>query len=197
MGRGALFSYLGGAKLETIKERVSALSGAEWPEFLAWVIGPEKRRRDAAPAVDAAQADLVRDLRDSGVIDAPEGLSEWVNPGTDHAAMYLVGDRARHGGRVWESTHPGLNSWEPGAPGVPVTVWREVGEPGAEDAPADDAAEAVPEGDGGPVEWAPGQRVQGGDVRSHGGATWRALQAHETALQWPPEDSPSLWEKVA
>lgn len=48
--------------------------------------------------------------------DDPEtgepGTPEWVRPSGAHDA-YQIGDRIRYNGRIYESIHPGANTWSP------------------------------------------------------------------------------------
>lgn len=41
--------------------------------------------------------------------------------------------------------------------------------------------------------WATGQAVKVGDLRTHGGKTYRCLQAHTTQAGWTPDAVPALW----
>ena len=40
------------------------------------------------------------------------GVPEWVRPSGTHDA-YQIGDRIRYNGRIYESIHPGANTWSP------------------------------------------------------------------------------------
>lgn len=40
------------------------------------------------------------------------GVPEWVRPSGAHDA-YQIGDRIRYNGRIYESIHPGANTWPP------------------------------------------------------------------------------------
>ena len=91
--------------MEDLKKQVQALNSTDWQEFLNWVIGDERNRRESLPAVEQAQAEIVKELQDAGKLPLPDALTnpeelpadiddvpEWVNPGTDHSAMYREGD---------------------------------------------------------------------------------------------------------
>lgn len=145
-------------KVEEIKPLVEALTGDDWPVFYQWVVSTEYKRREdakiAGPAVEQAQADLIGELVDSGVITGPdtttvEEVAEsreapaWVNPGTDHSKMYRKGAVVSHAGKLWQSITPGLNSWEPGTENG--LTWAEVVLPEVEPAEGDEPAETVPD----------------------------------------------------
>jgi hypothetical protein len=46
------------------------------------------------------------------------------------------------------------------------------------------------------IEWAPGQTVAPGDLRSYEGVTYECIQGHTTLQGWQPPNVPALW-KVA
>lgn len=190
--------------MDKLKEQVQDLTEDEWIDFLDWVVREEKDRREAAPAVSEGQAEIIRDLREQGTITdpAPEGeVAPWRDPGTDHSRMYLLGDRVSHGGKVWTSRVNGLNSWEPGAPGVYSNVWEADPDPEPDPAP-ETPTEGEKEGtdtpgDSVPVtEFKPGEQVKVGDLRTYNGKTYRVLKPHTTALHWAPDVAHSLWTEV-
>ena len=113
---------------------LTAMTDEELTE-LTRAIPHEWDRREALPAMDAGRAEVIAGLREAGTIAAPvvpdtpaevADFPAWVNPGTDHAAMYIRGDEVSHNGAVWRSEHPGLNHWEPGTTGVDYRIWRDV-----------------------------------------------------------------------
>ena len=84
-----------------------------------------RQERQARPQVEQAQVQLLDELVDAGVLDAPvtsevaeDGTitraEEWVDPKGDPRRSYRLGDVVRHRGDDWESRHPGLNKEEPG-----------------------------------------------------------------------------------
>lgn len=187
--------------MDKLKEQVQGLTEGEWIEFLDWVVGEEKDRREAAPAVSEGQAEIIADLRDKGVVadPAPEGeVAPWRDPGTDHSRMYLLGDRVSHEGKVWTSRVNGLNSWEPGAPGVYSNVWEADPEEPAPETPTEgENAGTYTPGDSVPVtEFKPGEQVEVGDLRAFEGHTYRVVQAHRTQEDWTPDAEPALWKRV-
>jgi len=48
-------------------------------------------------------------------------------------------------------------------------------------------------GDGGVVEWAPGQTVAAGDLRGWAGVVYVCVQGHTTQAGWEPPNVPALW----
>lgn len=166
---------------------------------LQFALTAERKRREASPLVDQGQAEVVEGLRESGVIEAPavpeaptdpSDFDAWVDPGTDHSKMYLLGDYVSHGERVWESTHPGLNHWEPGTEGVDWRMWRDVTD-------VVFPPEVDPETPEGPDEW-DGQGVEYavGDLVTFDGVVYRVLQAHTSQPGWTPDAVPAMFEVV-
>lgn len=113
------------------KQTIQLMDPREFQQMRRWFLREEIPRRESA----TAQAEMIKNLRDNGHVPCPaepteptglEDFSDWVNPGTDHGAMYLRGDRVAHNGAVWESQVDGLNSWEPGGPGVYSHIWADI-----------------------------------------------------------------------
>lgn len=116
--------------IDDIKTAIRNLPQQGYTDLTAWLVGPERTRRQQ----EEGKAELVLQEREAGLrerpavevpadeADDPDAYSSWEDPGTIHDRMYGLGDRVCHGGRVWESTTPGLNRWEPGS----VGVWRDV-----------------------------------------------------------------------
>ncbi|WP_165242157.1 hypothetical protein [Corynebacterium lizhenjunii] len=144
--------------MDTIKKLIQQLTDDEFLDLRIWVTGEEKQRRDMATVVEAAQAQVVKDLQDAGKLPLPDALTDmgqvpddvedvpqWTNPGTDHSAMYREGDIVAYKGRVVRSTHKGLNSWEPGTLNFDGRIWEDITPPGGPGHGAvvedDDAAE--------------------------------------------------------
>lgn len=66
-----------------------------------------------------------------------------------------------------------------------------------EHAPADvPALFAIHRPGQGNLEWIENEQVTIGTIRTRGGVEYRAIQAHQTQSDWPPESTPSLWEPV-
>lgn len=185
---------------------LKTLTGAELHQLQADILTEWERRR-ASTVTDQAVTEVITGLQDAGKLSPPpagedvETAQPWADPGTDHSRMYLLGDRVSHGGRVWTSRVNGLNSWEPGAPGVYSNVW------GADPDPEPDPAPETPTngenegtttpGDSVPVtEFKPGEQVKVGDRRAWQGHIWEVVQAHRTQEDWAPDQEPALWKRV-
>ena len=135
---------------DEVKAAIQRLSDQETRALLNWIANNELPRREDAIKEESAKATLIKELQDSGKVDAPNALPageplpddvasipEWQNPGTDHTKMYRKGDRVLYNGKVVVSTHEGLNSWEPGTLAFDGRIWEYVEEntntPGVED----------------------------------------------------------------
>lgn len=84
-----------------------------------------RQERQARPQVEQAQTQLLDELIDAGVLEAPatsevaeDGTitraEDWIDPKGDPRRAYRLGDTVRHAGADWDSVHPGLNKEEPG-----------------------------------------------------------------------------------
>ena len=186
--------------MEELKTQVQALNAQDWQAFLSWVVGDERTRREAQPAVEQAQAEVVKELQDAGKLPLPDALTnpeelpadiddvpEWVNPGTDHSAMYREGDIVRYRDRIVRSTHKGLNSWEPGTLGFDGRIWEDVTPVAAEENPA--TGETI-------TQWRPGIAATVGMKLTYNGATYEVIQAHTTQADWLPDALPALYKKL-
>lgn len=163
-------------------------------------IRAEQDRRRAEPHVDSARAELVSDLRDAGTVTGPPAATPetpagdvpaWASPGTDHLAMYLLGDVVAHSGRIWESAHHGLNHWEPGSQGIDWRIWRDITPVEEPDEPTD------PEEPTGPAAWDPqGYPYKVGDRLTYLGVVYEVVQSHTSAGHWTPDVVASLYKVI-
>ena len=188
--------------VDEIKLGIRKLGQEDFERVLSWVCSDELDRRRAAPAVEQAQAELVSELQEAGKLDkpkavtiaeaveAPDTVPAWENPLTDHSKMYGQTNVITHNGRFWESTHAGLNSWEPGAQGVDEYIWRDVTARVRPTTPEENTASP------GPIPFAPELPVKEGDLVEYGGVVYKVLSSHVTKSYWPPSESPSLFERV-
>lgn len=168
---------------------LTALTDAELHDLSARIAAEWERRR-ASTVTEQAVTEVITGLQDAGKITPPPAgvdvntAQPWVDPGTDHSAMYRQGAYVTHDGRVWESLHPGLNHWPPGTLNggwidvTPAPIDEETGE------------EQI-------IAWGIGQAVEVGDLRTHDGKTWRCKTAHTTHAGWPPSAAThAVWEPV-
>lgn len=187
--------------IRSLQDEIRNLAPADWDTLLAWVVRDESERRAAQPAIEQAQSELVSELQEAGKLDkpkavtveeavkAPDKVPAWENPLTDHSKMYAKTNVITHNGRFWESTHAGLNSWEPGAQGVDEYIWRDVTERVRPTAPEENTASP------GAIPFAPELPVEEGDLVEYEGVVYKVLSAHTTQSYWPPSESPSLFER--
>ena len=139
--------------METIKQQIQALNGADFAELRRWIFDDEVQRRQALPAVQEAEVELVKDLAAQGEITRPEVATEEAaingdgivpaghDPqGKTHRA-YMRGDAVLDEGRIYINRADGLNYARPSAPD---SGW-EVYNPPKEDAvPEAEAPEEAP-----------------------------------------------------
>lgn len=186
--------------MEELKKQIQALSQDEYTALFVWMGNEEKSRREAQPAVEQAQAEVVKELQDAGKLTMPDaltnaeklpadtsGVPEWVNPGTDHSMMYREGDIVRYGDKIVRSTHKGLNSWEPGTLGFDGRIWEDITPAETTEDPA--TGETI-------IEWRPGIAATVGMQLTYNGATYEVIQAHTTAAHWLPDALPALYKKI-
>lgn len=196
-------------------------------DFDAWVEGlkaiPEDRLMDAAAAVsrerrerparaaeDKARAEVVASLAESApdFVQAhttleeakanPGKVSEWTNPGTDFLKAYRQGAVVTHDGKYWLSETEKLNVWEPGAPGVHTTIWRDVTHEVKPPAPVtDEAGEVIAQGSqNNPFPFVAGIQVKAGQYVLFQDQKYKVLQGHTLADHWPPDAAHSLFAKA-
>lgn len=197
--------------MEELQKQVQALDAQNWQTFLNWIVGDERNRREAQPAIEQAQAEIVRELQDAGKLPLPDALTdpeelpedasdvpEWVNPGTDHSAMYREGDIVRYQGKLVRSTHKGLNSWEPGTLAFDGRIWEVIEEAG--EAPEGEEAEETTESPEQPT--APAYRQPSGahDAYKQGDRVTYNGAVYESTINanvWAPDTYPAGWKKLA
>lgn len=194
--------------LGQIQQDIQQLTPADFQDLRLWIVS-EAQRREAQPLVEKAQAEIITDLRDKGVIPTPEVAKEppkkpeevkkipaWSNPGTDHARMYVLGDIVTHNGKVWQSEVDGLNSWEPGAEGVWHNIWRDI-TPAPPVAQPDGTAKTPDGTQAAPFPFKAGLQVTAGQYVTYQGAVYKVLQGHTTADHWAPPNVASLFTKAS
>lgn len=193
--------------MEELQKQVQALDAEDWQTFLNWIVGDEHERRQAQPAIEQAQADIVTELQDAGKLEKPEAATEerakkdaarvpeWQDPGTDHALMYHYGDVVQYEGKLVRSTHKGLNHWVPGTLGFDGRIWEiiEEAEESAdteettETAKPENAAPAFKQPSGGHDAYKQGDRV------TYNGAVYESTIPNNV---WSPADYPQGWKKL-
>jgi len=160
--------------MEAMKAQIEAMAPGEWADFLAWVVGPERDRRQALPLIEETRAedrDTLWETHPELRPDFETGVPEEVVEGTLFPAYvqplgahdcYPLGAGVSEGGRNYVSLHP-ANVWPPSTPHpglwreVPVKtpdpapstphpgLWREVPVKTPDPAPEEPPAEVEPE----------------------------------------------------
>lgn len=171
--------------METIKQQIKALNGADFAELRRWIFDDEVQRRQALPAVQEAEVELVKDLAAQGEITRPEVATEeaaingdgivpaWHNPQGRKSRAYMRGDAVLDDGRIYINRADGLNYARPSAPD---SGW-EVYNPPKEDAVPEPEAEAPEEAPGVPAWKEPANKDElypAGATVTHQGKTWRS-----------------------
>ena len=185
--------------VQELQDQIRQLDDVQFQELLAWVVTAEKDRRDAQPAIEQAQAELVTELQEAGKLEKPEAATEeeakasadtvpeWRDPGTDHALMYHYGDVVRHDGKLARSTHKGLNSWEPGTLSFDGRIWEDITPTETVEDP--ETGETI-------TQWAPGIAATVGMKLAYDGATYEVIKEHTTQADWLPDALPALYKRL-
>lgn len=169
--------------METIKQRIQALNGTDFAELRRWIFDDEVQRRQALPAVQEAEVELVKDLAAQGEITRPEVATEeaaingdgivppWVDPQGRKSQAYFMGDAVLDGGRIYINRADVLNYARPSAPDSGWEVYNP---------PKEDETEAPADGEespGVPAWKEPANKeelyAKGAEV-THNGKTWRS-----------------------
>ncbi|MDK8668977.1 hypothetical protein QP902_09870 [Corynebacterium marquesiae] len=190
--------------VQELQEQIKQLDDTEFQQLLAWVVTPERERRQAQPAIEQAQADIVTELQDAGKLEKPEAATEeqakadsakvpeWKSPGVEHSKMYHYGDVVRYKGKLVRSTHKGLNHWEPGTLGFDGRIW-EIIEEAEESADTEETAK--------PENTAPAYRQPSGghDAYKQGDRVTFNGAVYESTINgnvWAPDAYPQGWKKI-
>lgn len=212
--------------MQDLKNQVQALTAEEWQQFLGWVVGDEKARRDAQPAVEQAQAEIMAEVWETqpelkpayvGTVD-PETptldallaqLPEWVQP-TSKASAYPPASLVQHDGKAWRNRRRGLNSAEPG---TPFSGWEDVTndllkpapvqDGNAEDADTTDAPGLITQPEPEKItpapqvqDWAPGLKIEAGIPWRHDGQIHIAKINHTSSPTNAPGKSTRHWQPL-
>nr|DAR74692.1 MAG TPA: Putative transmembrane protein [Caudoviricetes sp.] len=114
--------------METIKQQIKALNGVDFAELRRWIFDDEVQRRQALPAVQEAEVELVKDLAAQGEITRPEVATEetaingdgivpaWHDPQGRKSRAYMRGDAVLDEGRIYINRADGLNYARPSSP---------------------------------------------------------------------------------
>ncbi|MDC7086737.1 hypothetical protein PQG67_07210 [Corynebacterium pseudodiphtheriticum] len=200
--------------IEAIKTSIQKLNDADFQALRSWVFTDEVKRREALPAREDAQVELIKELAEQGEITRPEVATEeaaingdgvvheWRDPQDRKHKAYMRGDAVLDDGRIYINRADGLNYARPSAPDSGWEVYNPPKEdapqpePEAE-APTDDQAEdpAPEEAPGAPAWKEPQSKTdlynKGAEV-THQGAQWRST-ADSNRAEPGTDDS---WEKI-
>lgn len=172
-----------------LQDQIKKLDDTQFQQLLAWVVTPERERRQARPAIEQAQAEIVTELQDAGKLEKPKvateeqaredaaRVPEWRDPGTDHSLMYHYGDVVRYQGKLVRSTHKSLNHWAPGTLNFDGRIWEDITPAEPEEDPT--TGETI-------TEWRPGIATTVGMKLTYKGSTYEVIQAHTTQAGWEP-----------
>ncbi|MBK4183138.1 hypothetical protein [Corynebacterium macginleyi] len=142
--------------MDEIKQKIQALSEADFAALRWWIFDHEVKRRQALPAVEEAQVEMVKDLAAQGEITRPDVATEeaaingdgiipaWHNPqGKKHKA-YFLGEAVIDDGRIYINRRDGLNYARPSAPDSGWEVYNPPKEDAQAEAPTDSQVEESP-----------------------------------------------------
>lgn len=200
--------------IDQIKTNIQELNEPDFQRLRYWVLHDEVKRREALPAVQEAEVELIKDLAAQGEITRPEVATEeaaingdgvvheWRDPQDRKHKAYMRGDAVLDDGRIYINRADGLNYARPSAPDSGWEVYNPPKEdapqpePEAE-APTDDQAEdqASEEAPGAPA-WREPQSKNDvyatGAVVTHKGTQWRST-VDSNRTEPGADDS---WEKL-
>lgn len=206
--------------METFLETLDGLDPADYPQAAREIVmrlsdydllqhrlycsdeEPKRRQREADRG--EAKSELVAELRESGQLAKPasvtmeeatadpDSVAPWENPMGDYSKMYLQDAVNSHSGRIWLSTYPGLNHFEPGAHGVDENIWLDITDQVRPDAPQEQEEPTA----GAVIPFGPGLPVKAGDIVEFEGARYRVLSDHTTDAQWPPNEADALFKRI-
>ena len=192
--------------METIKQRIQALNGTDFAELRRWIFDDEVQRRQALPAVQEAEVELVKDLAAQGEITRPEVATEqaaingdgivpaWRDPSSKKSQAYMRGDAVLDDGRIYINRADGLNKNRPSAPD---SGWEVYNPPKEDETEVPTTPEEEPEAPAGPPAWRePANKEElypaGAEV-THQGKIWRSTVDNNRAE--PGTDT--SWEETS
>lgn len=205
--------------IDQIKTSIQKLNDPDFQALRSWVFTDEVKRREALPAVQEAEVELIKDLAAQGEITRPEVATEeaaingdgvvheWRDPQDRKHKAYMRGDAVLDDGRVYINRVDGLNYARPSAPDSGWEVYNPPKEDEADTAPESEAAEPEAPADGEAENQAPEEAPGApawrepqsktdvyttGAVVTHQGAQWRST-TDSNRTEPGTDDS---WEKI-
>lgn len=198
--------------IDQIKTNIQKLNDPDFQALRSWIFTDEVKRREALPAVQEAEVELIKDLAAQGEITRPEVATEeaaingdgvvheWRDPQDRKHKAYMRGDAVLDDGRIYINRADGLNYARPSAPDSGWEVYNPPKEDAPQpepEAPTDGEAEdqAPEETPGAPTWHEPQSKTdlynKGAEV-THQGAQWRST-ADGNRTEPGTDDS---WEKI-
>lgn len=187
--------------MEALKQQIEGLPTDEWEALLAWVVGPERDRRQALPLIEETRAEdrdtlweTHPELRPDFETEVPEEVDEgtlfpaYVQPLGAHDC-YPLGAGVSEGGRNYVSLHP-ANVWPPSTPHP--GLWREVPVKTPDPDPEEPPAEVEPEVEEFVQPTGAHDAYSIGDRVRFDGHTYRSLIDGNV---YSPAEYPQGWEK--
>lgn len=198
--------------IDQIKTNIQQLEEQDFQVLRNWVLFDEVKRREALPAREDAEVELIKDLAEQGEITRPEVATEeaaingdgivppWVDPRGRKSQAYMRGGAVLFEGRIYINRADGLNDNRPSAPD---SGW-ELHNPPKEDAPQPEpeaptdgeAEDQAPEEAPGAPAWREPQSKNDvyatGAVVTHKGTQWRST-VDSNRTEPGADDS---WEKL-
>ena len=159
---------------------VGELSDSELAQLYTEVVA-ETDRRQAVAVAEQGLVEAIEFVQNAHGVIHVQG-APYSQPTGAHDA-YTLGNEVTHDGGLWRSRWA-VNVWEPG---TVDGAWDRIGD--APDEPAPVPVDDYPA-------WAPNISVSVGDVYTHNGVAYSAVQAHTTQAGWEPPAVPALWKKV-
>lgn len=172
--------------MEEIKQQIRALNGVDFAELRRWIFDDEVQRRQALPAVQEAEVELVKDLAAQGEITRPEVATEeaaingdgivpaWRDPQARKHKAYMRGDAVLDDGRIYINRADGLNYARPSAPD---SGWEVYNPPKGDAVPEPEAPTDSEQAPGAPAWKEPQSKTElypaGAEV-THNGKQWRS-----------------------
>lgn len=189
---------------QAAREIVMRLSDYDLLQHRLYCSDEEPKRRQREADRGEAKAELVAELQESGQLSKPatatmeeatadpDSVAPWENPMGDYSKMYHRDAVVTNIGRIWLSTCPGLNGYEPGAHGVDENIWLDITDQVRPDTPPEPEEHTA----GAVIPFGPGLPVKAGDIVEHEGERYRVLSDHTTDAQWPPNEADALFKRL-
>ena len=186
--------------LEAAKAAARALDEEALTALRNWITLERLQELRMQPAIEASKAEVIAQLRDEGVVEAPKSVTveaatatpgevpAWVDPVGQIAHGYAPQSVVEHDGRVWLSTFPGINTYTPGGEGT-WAAWQDITSQ-VRPAPVDEeTGQPIPE------PYTDSRQYTTGDLVTFDGHTYRATGDHYAAPGWTPINAHGYWHK--